>query len=224
MSYQMIMEAGKATTEAFQGTVAGIQGINAAIAAGEQGVMGAKIRGAQGRAAAAGTGLAIAEDKYATQQQEIARRREIARLWQANAIDLVGRGGQSDGTDSTAVLQAENARLGEKDVTNIRLMGESRVSKLSFRQTQQNLGAMASELEALNIGEATSRQIASFATSMFFKLLDPIGGSGVHQGGASAGAGSTPGSVLGNAPSFVGGGIGDPADMRGQPGYHSYGR
>lgn len=218
MSWQIALMGASVAMSAAQAASSASRGAAAVNAGAEQEKTGAYIRAAQGRAMAAGTQLEIGESRLQTQQQEIGRRREIAKIWQANAIDLVARGGRSDGTDSMAALQAENARLGEEDVANIRLMGESRVNKLSFRKKQFELGASAADLSAIFTGENAARKTNDLYTDMGFKLMGTaLSAAGSMAGGLGGGGGSTPGNAAANAPSSVGG-----TDISGYRGAGSY--
>jgi hypothetical protein len=170
MSVQIALMAGMAALSATQAVSSMAKGADAASAAEASGLQGAMVRGSGARAAAAGTGVEIAETRLSTAQQEIQRRMQIAQLWQSNAIDAVARGAAPDAHDSTGAIQAYNARLGEADIANIRFMGDSRVSKLSFRQEQQQLGVQASELEALNISENAARTKDALMTNMMFQI------------------------------------------------------
>ena len=167
MSFQFAMMGAAMGMSMLQGinSAAGAQQQGAAAdanirAAADQKIMGAKVKSAQYTTAAAETGTEIAGAQLTSQQQEIQRRRTIAQLWQNNAVDLVGRGGVSGDGGSGDVIQAYNAGIGDEDIANIKLMGESKVNQLSFRQTQYNLAATGSDLDALNAGDNASRQIS----------------------------------------------------------------
>ena len=69
------------------------------------------------------------------------RRVEMARLAQANAIDMVARGGVATGQDSAAAIDAGNLAAGEEDIDNASLMGESAKKQLSFRKSNFQLAA-----------------------------------------------------------------------------------
>jgi hypothetical protein len=195
-----------------------LQGINSAAGAAQQGaaadantraaadqkIMGAQVKSAQYTTAAAETGTEIAGAQLTTQQQEIQRQRQIAQLWQANAIDQVGRGGVSGDGGSGDVIQAYNAGIGAEDIANIKLMGESKVNQLSFRQTQYNLAASASDLDALNAGDNATRQISqqdaqtsNAETGIVLNTLGKlVGGASAFGGGSSGGnAGKFTGSI-----------------------------
>jgi hypothetical protein len=188
MSVQIALMAGMVAMSAASAASSASKGADAASAGAAQGVEGAMVRGSQGRVAAAGTGVEIAETRLSTAQQEISRRMQIAQLWQANAIDAVGRGAAPDPNDSTSVIQAYNARLGEADIANIRFMGDSRVSKLSFRQTQQQLGVAASDLEQVNITDNAARTQDMIQSNMMFQIGGAAlkGASGFTYGGGGA--------------------------------------
>lgn len=185
-----------------------LQGINSAAGARQQGeaadantraaadqkIMSAHVKGAQYTTMAAETGTEIAGAQLTSQQQEIQRRRTIAQLWQNNAIDLVGRGGVSGDGGSGDVIQAYNAGIGEEDIANIKLMGESKVNQLSFRQTQYNLAAKGTDLDALNASDNASRQISqqdaqtsNAVTGIVLGTLGKMIGAGSMMGGSSAG-------------------------------------
>lgn len=193
MSVQIALMAGMAAMSAAQAASSASKGADAAATAGAQSTQSSMIRGAQGRAAAAGTGVEIAETRLSTAQQEMSRRMQIAQLWQANAIDAVARGAAPTSGDSTSAIQAYNAKLGDADIANIRFMGESRVSKLSFRQTQQQLGVSASELEQVNIAQNTAATQDQLMTNMIFA----IGGAAAKgaSGAVSYSSGAAPGGV-----------------------------
>jgi hypothetical protein len=199
MSFQIALMAGMVAMSAAQAASSASKGADAASASAAQGLEGSMVRGAQGRAAAAGTGVEIAETRLSTAQQEINRRMQIAQLWQANAIDAVGRGAAPDAHDSTSAIQAYNARLGEADIANIRFMGESRVSKLSFRQVQQNLGVAASDLEAVNIGDNARRTQDMISSNMMFQIGGAAlkGASGMTASGGATAAPRTADSIMG---------------------------
>ena len=197
MSFQFAMMAAGMGVSLLQGlnSAAGAAQQGAAAdantrAAAEQKTMGAGVRSAQYRTAAAETGSEIAGTQLQTQQQENQRRLAIARLWQANAIDQVGRGGVSGDGGSGDVIQAYNKTLGDQDIANIRLMGESKVNQLSFKQTQYNLSASASDLDALFAGDNAARQIsqqdAQTSNQMTGIALNTLG---KIVGGASGGGG-----------------------------------
>lgn len=171
MSVQIALMAGMVAMSAASAASQASKAAGAAGAAKDQGVLGDLIKKSQGMAAAAGTGVEIAETKLATVQQEIARRRQIAQLWQSNAIDAVGRGAApGGGTDLVAAAQDYNARLGAEDIANIQFMGESRVSKLSFRKTQLELGASMTDLDAMNISANAERRASDAQTAMIFQI------------------------------------------------------
>ena len=194
-----------------------LQGINSAAGAAQQGaasdaniraaadqkIMGAQVKSAQYTTAAAETGTEIAGTQLQTQQQEIQRRRTIAKLWQANAADLVGRGGVSGDGGSGDVIQAYNAGIGDEDISNIRLIGESKVNQLSFRQTQYNLAATGSDLDALNAGDNASRQISQQDAQTSNQVTGIILG--------------TLGKMVGGASMFGGGGEGGPMTASADP-------
>jgi len=170
MSVQIALMAGMVAMSAASAASQASKASAAAGAGKDQGVLGDLIKKSQGMAAAAGTGVEIAETKLATVQQEIARRRQIAQLWQSNAIDAVGRGAAASGSDSVAAAQAYNARLGAEDIANIEFMGSSRVSKLSFRKTQLELGASMTDLDAMNISANAERRADDANTAMMFQI------------------------------------------------------
>jgi hypothetical protein len=170
-------------------------------AAADQKIMGDKVKSAQYTTAAAETGTEIAGAQLTAQQQEIQRRRQIAQLWQANAIDLVGRGGVSGDGGSGDVIQKYNLGIGDEDIANIRLMGESKVNQLSFRQTQYNLAASGADLDAINAGDNASRQISqqdaqtsNAMTGIVLSTLGKVvgGGSAMFGGGGGGGGGVPP--------------------------------
>ena len=171
MSVQIALMGAMVGLSAAQAASSATKGAAAAGAAKDQGVLADRIKASQSMAMAAGTGVEIAETRLATEQQEIARRRQIAQLWQANAIDAVGRGAApGSGTDSVAVAQAYNKSLGDEDIANIQFMGSSRVSKLSFRKTQFELGATAADLDALNVVANADRKTDALNTAMIFQI------------------------------------------------------
>ena len=171
MSVQIAMMAGMAALSAAQAASAAAKGSSDASAAAGERELGNMVKAAGYRVAAAETDVGIRQTQLQTQQQERARRLQIAQLWQANAIDLVGRGGVAGDAGSGDVIQAYNKDLGDEDLANIRLMGESQVNKLSFRKSQQLMGVSASELDSFNAREGANRQIEGFQQQAVFKIL-----------------------------------------------------
>jgi hypothetical protein len=68
----------------------------------------------------------------------------LANLGQANAIDLVARGGVQTGQDSAAAIDQRNRALADEDAFNIRFIGDEKQQQLSFRK-QNLLSAVGSE-------------------------------------------------------------------------------
>ena len=172
MSFQIAAMAAMVAVSAAASASAASKGAAAASTGAASEEQASMIRASGLRAAAAGTGVEIAETRLSTAQQEIGRRMAIEQLRQQNAIDAVGRGAApGGGTDSAAVAQSYNRALGEADIANIRFMGESRVSKLSFRQQQQNLGVAAEDLQQSNIATNLGLQTDMLYTQMGFQML-----------------------------------------------------
>ena len=192
MSVQIALMAAQAGLGIAQAASSATKGMAAAGAAKDQGILADRIKASQAMAAAAGTGVEIAETRLQTQQQEIARRRQIAQLWQANAIDAVGRGAApGGGTDSVGVAQAYNQSLGDQDIANIQFMGDSRVSKLSFRKKQLELGASAADLDALNVAANADRRADAISSNMIFQIGGSLlGAAGKGYDFYSSGSGS----------------------------------
>ena len=119
--------------------------------------LGYSVRAAQYNTQAAQTDITSQEVAIQTAQQELARRRMLANLGQANAIDLVARGGVETGQDSSGAIDQRNQQLSDEDVANIRMMGESKQQQLSFRK--QNLSDAAA---MQNLGSTFSQVAANF--------------------------------------------------------------
>lgn len=214
MSFQIAAMAAMAAVSAAGAASAAAKGNEAASSAAASETQGSMVRASGMRAAAAGTGVEIAETRLSTAQQEISRRMQIAALFQQNAIDAVGRGAApGGGTDSAGVAQRYNAQLGEADIANIRFMGESRVSKLSFRQQQQNLGVSAEDLQQVNIADNLARSTDMRNTAMLFQIL----GAGTKAAGGISYSGG------GDSAALAGSAGGTSAAGYQGPGYHTYG-
>ena len=132
MSFQIAMMAGMAAMSVAQaaqsaskaGAASGRQiaslheaerqnAIEANIAKSETAIqkMGYEVQGANYLTQAAQTDVTAAEIGIATKQQELMRRRELGRLGQANAIDLVARGGVPTGQDSAGAIDEYNREM-----------------------------------------------------------------------------------------------------------------
>jgi hypothetical protein len=189
MSFQLVMIGAMAAMSAAQAASSAAKGASdSSAAAGERG-LGDMVKAAGYKVAAAQTDVGIKQTQLQTQQQEEARRMQIAQLWQANAIDLVARGGVAGEGGSGDVAQAYNKELGDEDLSRIRLIGESQVNRLSFRRTQQLMGVAASELDAFNAREQSNRQIEGFGQQAFFQIGQAALSAG-SKFGASMGGGS----------------------------------
>lgn len=97
MSFQIAAMAATAAVSAAGAASAAAKGNEAASSAAASETQGSMVRASGLRAAAAGTGVEIAETRLSTVQQEIGRRMQIAALFQQNAIDAVGRGAAPGG-------------------------------------------------------------------------------------------------------------------------------
>jgi hypothetical protein len=97
------------------------------------------------RTTAAETDVTSAGVRLQTAQQEMGRRRTLQQLTAANTTSRIGRGAIYDPYDSASAIEGENQRLGEEDISTLRLMGESSVRKLSFQKRQLELQAKGVE-------------------------------------------------------------------------------
>jgi len=217
MSWQMAMMAAQAgvgiassISSATRGAAAIDRGIgrlheaeNQAAAETRMNVLGTEVRGAQYLTQAAQTDVTAAEVGIRTAQQEKARRVALDHLMQANAIDLVARGGVQTGQDSAAAIENYNRDVTEEDVGTIKLMGESAKRQLSFRKKNFELSAMGEQLRGqfarlagafkqenlegqIEEAGAKARDLGSDA---IFKVLGSLTGMGASMSGGSGGGG-----------------------------------
>ena len=215
MSWQMAMMAGQAAlsgVQAISGAARGSAAIGRQIdylhSAEQQAATeadlnkrGAQVRQAQYLTQAAQTDVTSAEVGIQTAQQELMRRRELGRLMQGNAIDLVARGGVATGQDSSAAIGDYNKALTEEDVGTIKLMGESRQRQLSFRKANLEFAAQGEDLRQtlFNLGSYYKQQgleqqvheagakAQDIGVDTMFKLLSTAMGSVGSIGGGGDG-------------------------------------
>lgn len=69
-------------------------------------------------------------------QEELQRRKGLARLMSANRADVAGRGIDAGQGSSADVIDDYNRSQAEEDINNIRFIGESRSKMLSFAKQQ----------------------------------------------------------------------------------------
>ena len=167
MSAQTAMLVGTAGLSAFSAIQGGMaQGQGLAAQAGQARIQGAslEVQGAQNQVAAA--------------QEEIKRRVGLMRLLQANRASLAGRGVSGEQGSSFDVIQDHNVAEAEKDISNIRFMGESKTKMLNFAAQQQDLVSN----QYLNM--------ASMArTQGIFNAIRTIGMAGISYFGLPSGGG-----------------------------------
>jgi hypothetical protein len=170
MSFQIALMAGmaamsvaQAASSASKGAAAAGRGIASAGKAEEAARtetylndLQAQVRGGGYQVAASQTDISSAEVGMRTAQQELMRRRELDRLLQGNAIDLVARGGVQTGQDSASAIDDYNRAMAEEDVGTMRMMGESAKRQLSFRKQNLEMAAKGAELQGL-YGQATGQ-------------------------------------------------------------------
>lgn len=175
MSVQIAMMAGMAAMSA----ASAIQQGNAQGAAAEGQAGSSRVQGAQLQVQAAQTRLQA-------QQEELQRRNGLARLLSANRAGYAGSGFSGEQGSSFDVTQDYNTDQANKDIANIRFMGESRAKMLDF-------GADAKSQDA-----ARYMGMASMArTSGIFNAVRSIGMAGYSlMGGFGKGSPATPNSPM----------------------------
>jgi len=163
MSFQIAMMAGMAAmtvaSAAQQASAASAAGGRAKAGIGEAkrqadieanfARMGSEVRQGGLMVQAAQTDVTAAEVGIQTAQRELSRRKEIGRLFQANAIDMIARGGIATGQDSGGAIDRANLEAGEEDVSNIKMMGESAKRQLSFRKSNLELAVQGEKLRSI---------------------------------------------------------------------------
>jgi hypothetical protein len=208
MAGMAAMSVAKAASDAKQGADAMGRGIQSAQKAQEGARTEAylndlqtQVRGGQDLVLASQTDVSQSEVSMRTAQQELSRRRELARLGQANAIDLVARGGVQTGQDSASAIDDYNRSMVAEDVSTMRMMGESQKRQLSFRKQNLEMAAKGEELRGLyaqaggqNKVDALGRQIADFgarAQDIGTDAMFKIGGTLLSTAGSIGGGATT---------------------------------
>lgn len=216
MSFQIALMAGmaamsvaQAASKASQGAAAATRGI-ANAQAGQEAArtetylndLQSQVRGGQYLVQAAQTDELSAEVGVRTAQQELMRRRELSRLMQGNAIDLVARGGVATGQDSASAIDDYNRAMAQEDVDTIRFMGQGQQRQLSFRKQNLEMAAKGETLRQLyaqaggqNKIDALGRQIGDMgarAQDIGTDAMFKIGGTLLNFAGSVGGGGTDP--------------------------------
>lgn len=184
MSAQVALMAGTAALSAASSIASGNAQSNAYLGAAG----GARVQGAQ-------ADYQAAQVEIQTRQEELKRRVALDRLLAGNRADLAMRGVSADQGSSYDLIQEYNQSQTEKDIANIRSMGESKMKTLSFAKDQANYQAQ----QYVNMAGMAQ-------TAGWMGALRSIGGAALNYFGTSFEGWSGAGKPSTNGPFAIGGG------------------
>jgi len=162
--------------------MAGMAAMSAASAIQQGSAQAGALKNAAGQASMQGLGFEVqsAQTKLQHEQEELKRREGLGQMMAANHAAVSGRGVSAEQGSSYDVIQDYNKAQGDKDVANIRRMGESKSKMLDFSAQQ----SYAQGNQYMNMAGMAQ-------TNGIFSAIRSIGMAGISYFGLPSGGGAT---------------------------------